>query len=195
MRKKILYPLSLFAAIFLCSCQGQPFTEEDFTSKLFPNGVWDLIIQLGAFVILIIIVFFLGYKPLKKMLKKREDYVQGQLDEAEKAKKLIAEAKVLAEQEIARGKQEAASIIEAAKHQADAEALLIINEAKAQASQRRLAADEEIRLAQEASKLEIREQIIDVALQASSQVLGRQVQGEDESRLIGDLIDSLNGGK
>ena len=195
MRKKILYPLSLFAAIFLCSCEGQPFTEEDFTSKLFPNGVWDLIIQLGAFVILIIIVFFLGYRPLKNMLKKRQDYVQGQLDEAEKAKKLIAEAKVLAEQEIARGKQEAAAIIEEAKHQADAEALSIINEAKAQASERRLAADEEIRLAQEASKLEIREQIIDVALQASSQVLGRQVLGDDESRLIGDLIDSLNGGK
>ena len=195
MRKKILYPLSLFAAIFLCSCEGQPFTEEDFTSKLFPNGVWDLIIQLGAFVILIIIVFFLGYRPLKNMLKKRQDYVQGQLDEAEKAKKLIAEAKVLAEQEIARGKQEAAAIIEEAKHQADAEALSIINEAKAQASERRLAADEEIRLAQEASKLEIREQIIDIALQASSQVLGRQVQGDDESRLIGDLIDSLNGGK
>ena len=195
MRKKILYPLSLFAAIFLCSCEGQPFTEEDFTSKLFPNGVWDLIIQLGAFVILIIIVFFLGYRPLKNMLKKRQDYVQGQLDEAEKAKKLIAEAKVLAEQEIARGKQEAAAIIEEAKHQADAEALSIINEAKAKASERRLAADEEIRLAQEASKLEIREQIIDVALQASSQVLGRQVQGDDESRLIGDLIDSLNGGK
>lgn len=195
MRRKVYYPLSLFAAIFLCSCQGQPFTEEDFTSKLFPNGVWDLIIQLGAFVILILIVFFLGYKPLKKMLKKRHDYVQGQLDEAENAKKLIAEAQKLSEQEIARGKSEAAAIIEAAKHQAEAEATLIINEAKAQASERRLAADEGIRLAQEASKAEIREQIIDVALQASSQVLGRQVQDEDESRLIGDLIDSLNGGK
>lgn len=195
MRRKAFYPLSLFAAIFLCSCQGQPFTEEDFTSKLFPNGVWDLIIQLGAFVILILIVFFLGYKPLKKMLKKRQDYVQGQLDEAENAKKLIAEAQKLSEQEIARGKLEAAAIIEEAKHQAEAEATLIINEAKTQASERRLAADEEIRLAQEASKAEIREQIIDVALQASSQVLGRQVQDEDESRLIGDLIDSLNGGK
>lgn len=195
MRRKVFYPFSLFAAIFLCSCQGQPFTEEDFTSKLFPNGVWDLIIQLVAFVILILIVFFLGYKPLKKMLKKRQDYVQGQLDEAENAKKLIAEAQKLSEQEIARGKLEAAAIIEEAKHQAEAEATLIINEAKTQASERRLAADEEIRLAQEASKAEIREQIIDVALQASSQVLGRQVQDEDESRLIGDLIDSLNGGK
>ena len=194
-RKSSFIALSLFAVFSLCACQGQPFTENDFNQKLFPNGVWDLIIQLAAFVILLVIVFFLGYKPLKKMLDKRTDYVQSQLDEAEKAKKLVQEASLLAEQEIARGKLEASQIIETAKAQAIVEANRIIAEAKEAASAKRLAADEEIRLAQEASKQEIRKEIIDVALQASSQVLGRQVNDADESRLIGDLIDSLNGGE
>ena len=45
-----------------------PFTDSDFINKLFPNGLWDLIIQLLAFVVLLLIVFFLGYKPVKKMV-------------------------------------------------------------------------------------------------------------------------------
>ena len=196
MKRKISFiALSLFAAASLSACQGEPFTADDFNNKIFPNGVWDLIIQLSAFAILLAIVFFLGYKPLKKMLDQRRDYVQGQLDEAEKAKKLVSEASILAEQEVARGKAEASQIIETAKAEAETTASMIVAEARAQASARRLAADQEIRLAQEASKQEIRQEIIDVALQASSQVLGRQVNDDDESRLIGDLIDSLNGGE
>lgn len=187
--------LSLFAASLLSSCQGEPFKADDFINKLFPNGLWDLIIQLGAFVVLLVVVFFLGYKPLKKMLDSRREYVQGQLDEAEKAKKVIADAGILAQQEIDKGKQEAQAIITQAKSQAETEAAAIVNDAKAQASARRLAADEEIRLAQEASKQEIRNEIIDVALQASSQVLKRNVDDADNQRMVDDLLDSLEGGK
>ena len=187
--------LSLFAASLLSSCQGQPFNADDFINKLFPNGPWDLIIQLGAFIVLILIVFFLGYKPLKKMLDNRKKYVQDQLDEAEKAKKVIADAGVLAQQEIDKGKQEAQAIIAQAKSQAEAEAANIVNDAKQEASAKRQSADEEIRLAREASKQEIRNEIIDVALQASSHVLKRNVDDSDNQRMVDDLLDSLEGGK
>ena len=196
MKRRSLFIVALtFSAGLLSSCQGSPFSESDFNSKLFPYGVWDLVIQLAAFVILLVMVFFLGYKPLKKMLDRRKSYVQGQLDEAEKAKKYVSEAEVLAKQEIQKGKEEATVIIAEAKAQANAEATAIINEAKAQASTRRLAADEEIRLAQEASKQEIRQEIIDVAMQASSHVLGREVNSEDDQRMIDELLQSLDGGK
>ncbi len=196
MRKHSFFiTLSTIAVVFLSSCQGQPFTEEDFNKKLFPNGFWDLIIQLTAFVILLLIVFFLGYKPLKRMLEKRRQYVETQLSEAEQAKIYVQEATVLAEQEVAKGKVEAANIIAEAKTQAEAEAAAIIQEARDEAAARRVAADEEIRLAQEASKQEIREQIIDVALQASQAVLGRNVETPDNQRMIDELIDELDGGK
>ena len=194
-RRNRIIILSLFAASLLSSCQGQPFTDNDFITKLFPNGLWDLIIQLAAFILLLLIVFFLGYKPLKKMLDQRREYVQGQLDEAEKAKKTIADADILAKQEVEKGKQEAQAIIDEAKSQARKEAHEIVNQAKAEASAKRLAADEEIRLAQEASKQEIRQEIIDVALQASSQVLKRNVDDKDNRRMVDELLDSLEGGK
>lgn len=194
-RRNLTITITLFAAVLLSSCQGQPFSESDFNNKLFPNGLWDLIIQLAAFVILLILVFLLGYKPLKKMLDKRKEYVQNQLDEAEKAKKTISNASLLAQQEIDKGKQEASAIIQEAKTQASVEAASIINEAKEQASAKRRAADEEIKLAQEASKQEIRQEIIDVALQASSQILARNVDDKDNQRMVDELLSSLDGGK
>ena len=194
-RRNLTISITLFAAVLLSSCQGQPFSESDFNNKLFPNGLWDLIIQLAAFVILLILVFLLGYKPLKKMLDKRKEYVQNQLDEAEKAKKTISDASLLAQQEIDKGKQEASAIIQEAKAQASVEAASIINEAKEQASAKRRAADEEIKLAQEASKQEIRQEIIDVALQASSQILARNVDDKDNQRMVDELLSSLDGGK
>ena len=194
-RRNLTISITLFAAVLLSSCQGQPFSESDFNNKLFPNGLWDLIIQLAAFVILLILVFLLGYKPLKKMLDKRKEYVQSQLDEAEKAKKTISDASLLAQQEIDKGKQEASTIIQEAKAQASVEAASIINEAKEQASAKRRAADEEIKLAQEASKQEIRQEIIDVALQASSQILARNVDDKDNQRMVDELLSSLDGGK
>ena len=194
-RRNLTISITLFAAVLLSSCQGQPFSESDFNNKLFPNGLWDLIIQLAAFVILLILVFLLGYKPLKKMLDKRKEYVQNQLDEAEKAKKTISDASLLAQQEIDKGKQEASTIIQEAKAQASVEAASIINEAKEQASAKRRAADEEIKLAQEASKQEIRQEIIDVALQASSQILARNVDDKDNQRMVDELLSSLDGGK
>jgi len=187
--------LSLVSACFLSSCNGSPFSESDFVNKLFPNGPWDLIIQLGAFLVLIAIVFFLGYKPIKKMLTTRKEYVQKQLDDAEAAKKTVADAALVANQEIEKGKEEALSIINEAKIQADKEATSIIAKAKEEASLRRIKADEEIRQAQEASKQQMRDEIIDVALQASSQVLKRNVDDKDNQRLVDELLDSLNGGK
>ena len=188
--------LCVLAVGLLSSCQGQPFVDEDFNKKLFPNGPWDLIIQLAAFVILLLIVFFLGYKPLKKMLSARKEYVEKQLQEAEEAKKIVKEANTLASQEIEKGKEEAKRIIESAKAQANAEAEAIVATAKAEASDRRKAADEEIRIAKENSKQEIRKEIIDVALAASSTILGREVEAKDDDKMLQDLISSLEeGGK
>ena len=72
--------------------QNVPFTDEDFTRKLFPNGIWDLVIQLAAFVVLLVVVFFIAYKPVKKMVAKRREYVASQIASAEEANRVAQAA-------------------------------------------------------------------------------------------------------
>ena len=188
----------IFLGIFLKNegtIPASPFDTDEFVAKIFPNGLWDFVIQLCAFVILILIVFFVAYKPVKKAMKTRGDAIENDLSVA-KAKRLEAEAAASKKEEtIAEGKEEANRIIADAKLEAEAKGKAILSEANLQASLARKRADEEIALAKEKSRQDAKKEIVDVAMAASSRVLGRSVNEEDNARLVEDFIEEVNGGQ
>ncbi len=200
-RKAILaFPL-LLSVFSLCSCQENPFGQDtqaatnSFTSKIFPNGIWDFVIQLIAFVILLLIVFFLAYKPVKKMLRKRKEEFTKMVEDTEANQAIARHAAENADLVIEEGKQEAGAIIAEARKQAEEEKQAILKQAEEEALQMRKRAEVEIEEAKEASKAEMREQIIDVAMLASEKVLGREVDHQDNDRLVADFLDSMNAGE
>lgn len=188
-KRSLLWFLPL--ALGLTSCQGEPFTSEDFISKLFPNGYWDFLIQLLAFVVLILAVFFIGYKPVKRMLEKRREAVHSMIEDAKANQKVAREAALQKDETIARGKEEANAIILEAKKQAQAEAALILSKAEEEAALKRKKADEDIASAKERSKREIHDEIIDVALSASAKVLGREVTSKDNEELLREFLTDV----
>lgn len=189
--RRTLWILLPVLAAALSSCQGSPFQDSDFTSKIFPNGYWDFLVQLIAFVLLLLIVFFLGFKPLRKMMKKRQDAVNAMIEDAKENQAIAKKAALEKDQTIDEGKKEAERIVYSAKKNAEFEASRIIAEAKEEAVARRKKADQDIESAKEASKEEVRQQIIDVAMLASEQVLGREVTSEDNERLVDEFVSSL----
>ena len=71
--------------------------------KLVPDW-FSLVIQLSSFIILLLVVFFVAYKPVKKMLQKRADFIQEEIEQAQKshaeaveqtkeAKKILSDSK------------------------------------------------------------------------------------------------------
>ena len=192
-RKTLWILLPLFAAV-LSSCQGTPFTEQDFIDKIFPNGYWDFLIQLIAFILLLIIVFFLGYKPIRKMLKKRQDAVDAMIEETRQNQIIAEKAAKASDQTIQEGKEEAERILNQARQQAEFEREKVLRETAREVEARKKKADEDILAAQEASKEEVRRQIVDVAMLASETLLQREVNTEDNKRLVEDFVDDLNGG-
>ena len=191
-KKRFLWILLPVAAL-LSSCQGSPFSDEDITAKIFPNGYWDFLIQLIAFVILLLIVFFLGYKPLKKMMAARHDKIQAMIQDAEENQRVAHNAAMAAEETIEEGRQEAERILESARAQAKAEGKAIIAAAEEEAASKRRKAQEDIAAAEEASRARVREEIIDVAMLASETLLGREVNSEDNARLVETFVDSISG--
>ncbi len=173
----------------------QPFSSDDFINKLFPNGPWDIVIQLIAFVVLILIVFFIGYKPVKKMVAKRKAHIASEIAEAEEAKKVALDAAAKASSVIEDGKKEAASIVEAARAEGEAERAKILSLAEEEAAAKKKQADIDIALAKEKSRQEVRDEIVDVALLASQAVLGREVNEEDGKRLVASFVEDLEEGR
>lgn len=192
-KKVITLALLLLPVALLSSCSGQPFSDQDFIAKLFPNGYWDFLIQLIAFVLLILIVFFLGYKPVKKMLKARRDAIDKMIEDAKEDKATAHKAALAVDQTIAEGKEEAARIVAEAKAQAEFQARQIIDAANAEAMAKRQRADEDIEAAKRASIESTRKEMVDVAMLASAKLLGREVNDKDNERLVRSFVEDVTG--
>lgn len=182
-------PLILLVTV-LASCDGA-ISKDDFITKLFPN-VWDALATFLAFVILLLVAFYFGYKPVKKLIKKRGDYVEGKIKEADDKEKQASEKLLEAEAKVKQSNVEAMAIVEKAKEDALVEKERIALEAKKAREEEVKKAKEEIAQEIEASKDEVHKEIVSVALDASKKVLSREVNSKDNEKLIDDFIKDLD---
>ena len=190
--KRFTYILLPILAVMLTSCQGTPFTDSDFTSKIFPNGYWDFIIQIGAFVVLLIAVFFLGYKPIKKMVNKRQDYVANEIREA-KEKNLQAEENLTQSKEtVLANRRLASEIIDNAKIEAENQKQEILKSAEDEVLEMKKRAERDIKQSEEDAKEAIRQKMVEIALDASSEILKRNVNDEDNEKLVDEFIKEID---
>lgn len=167
-----------------------PFTAKDFLDKLFPN-FWSFLINFLALIVLFVAVYFLAYKPVKKYLSARQDYVEHNLRDSERAKALNESKVAEGDQIIAGAKSQATMIVVKAKTDATASGQAIIASAEKEASERQKAADEAIKQEEEKSRRAIHDEIVNVALDASKQVLGREVNTEDNAKLVSSFADDV----
>lgn len=194
MKKRIFKNISIFGIIlfslsFLTSCE--PIKGEQIIEKLFPN-VWALIAQLISFLILVIGMIFLVYKPVKKYLTKRREILDNEVKETEENKSKALNNVLTSEKEIASSKQKAKTIINNAEISASKKRDEIIENAKIEAKDiikdANIAADK----IKEDAKLELKNQIVDTALKASKKVLEREVSEKDNEKIIDDFISQLD---
>lgn len=184
----ILSILSLFA---LTGCNPFPGGSEEFTSRISFN-VWDFLATFLAFVVLILVVFFFGYKPIKAYIKKRSDYVEGKIKTAEEREKNSQSLIDEANKNVLESKKEASLIVEKAKEDALKQKTLILEKAKEEAEIEKQKAAEEIAQEIESSKDDIHREIVSVAMDASKKIIGREINDEDNKRLVDEFVKDLN---
>ena len=186
--------LVLALSTFMVSGCADAIKKNDFLDKLFPNP-WDALAVFLAFIILLLAVFYFAYKPVKKLLKQRGDYVEGKIKTAEEREKESEKLLASANENVKASRKEAMEIVEKAKEDANKERQAILDKAKEEKAQEIKRTKEEIAQEIEASKDEIHREIVSVAIDASSKVLEREVKKEDNEKLIDSFIDDLKESK
>jgi len=182
--------LSRVAQLAVIIGEDTPITNEDVLKKLFPNG-WSFLINFLALIVLFVVVYFIAYKPVKRNIQARKDYIEHNLRDSEKAKAINERKAAESDALIADARVEGVAIVEKAKADASLAAKAIGDEAKEEAARKKRDADLAIVQAEEASKDKIRQEIVEVALQASEQVLGREVSKEDNAKLVDEFVDKV----
>ena len=190
-RRKLIF---LLPALFLLTgCKeaiSNNLNAEAFTSKLIPN--WpSLIAQVGALVVLILVVIIFGYKPIKKIIKKRQDYIESQIKDAEQSKATWQENELKSKETVLASNRTAADIVAEAKANAEIERNKILEQTAQDVERMKKDAENDIARMELEAQEQIRKEIVNVALDASKELLGREVNSEDNNRLLEEFIEDI----
>ena len=168
-----------------------PLKEEDFLNKLIPNWT-SFVAQVIALALVIVIVLLIGYKPVKKMMRKRQEYIESNIQQAE-VSRLEAERDAKQAQEmILASKKEASQIINQAEDDAKKRKAELIEETNVEISKMKKDAEEDIVRSRQEALDEIHDEIVSVALSATSEVLKREVNEKDNARIVDDFIKDMD---
>ena len=191
MKKKLsILIVSLLSLVTLSSCDGKPLTQEDFVNKMF--GSWQsLVIQLTSTLILFVIVGIFVFKPVRKILQTRQDYVVSQVKDAEAYKEDAKNKQQQADERIASLNDQAKEIID----EANKNAAIIKDNASKEMDEETIHQKEllakEIEQEKVKAKEEIRKEIVNVALDASKAILEREVTKSDNDKIVDDFIKEV----
>ena len=190
-RRKLIF---LLPALFLLTgCKeaiSNNLNAEAFTSKLIPN--WpSLIAQVGALVVLILVVIIFGYKPIKKIIKKRQDYIESQIKDAEQSKATWQENELKSKETVLASNRTAADIVAEAKANAEIERNKILEQTAQDVERMKKDAENDIARMEAEAQEQIKKEIVNVALDASKELLGREVSSKDNNRLLEEFIEDI----
>lgn len=166
-------------------------TIRTITEKLVPN-LLSFVIQFLSFLVMLVAFFVLAYKPVKRILQKRADFIQKEIDDAKENQRLAASKVEEASAILANSRLQASTIIKQAEQQSFVRAETIVEEAKVEAQNLLTQAQDEIVLAKEEALESIRAEMVNVALAASKEILKREISEVDNTRLAEDFVNRLN---
>src|SRR6185295_14621914 len=149
--------------------------------------IWTVII----FVILLGILYRLGYPSLVKMVEERERGIQKQLEDAQKAN---AEAQRLLEEhkkQIAAARNEAQDILAKAKTISQKERETLLAKAREEYDALLTRARKDIDAEKEKAILALRREAVELSIAAASRVIEANLDTDANRKLVADFLDSL----
>ncbi len=178
-----------YIGIFVLSNLEDLFS--DIGGKLIPN-VFSFVVQICSLLVLILVVFFVAYKPVKKMLKKRADYIENNILDSQKDKAIAKQNLEQSNEAILSSKKEASRIISDANKKALNERKILEEETKLGLLRLKQEAETDIEKSKEQSLEDIRREMISVAMVTSKEILKREINEKDNAKLAEDFIEKLN---
>lgn len=150
-----------------------------------------MLFQLGAFIILVLLVSKFASKPIITMMQKRQDHIKNEIKSAEENRKeaegFLQQQKEILEQT----RLEAKEMIERAKRQKEKEAEEIISQARNQAEQLVENAANQINLEKEKALAELRDQVGVLSIRLTSKLLEKEVQVDEQSKLVDRYLEEV----
>lgn len=154
-------------------------------------NIWHIVISLANLVILFLILKKLLFKPVKKIVDKRQKELEAEYCKAEKTQAEVDAIKAEWEGKMATAEAEADKIISDAVERADSRNEVMLYESREKADQIIRKAKADIERERKDARETIKKEIVDVSQALSEQIIGREINMDDHRDLIDRAIDRI----
>ena len=154
-------------------------------------NIWHIVISLANLVILFLILKKLLFKPVKKIVDKRQKEIETEYKKAEKTQAEADAIKAEWEGKMATAEAEADKIISDAVERADSRNEVMLYESREKADQIIRKAKADIERERKDARETIKKEIVDVSQTLSEQIIGREINMDDHRDLIDRAIDRI----
>ena len=182
----LLAILCVCAAAFGAEAQAGDEGLSPFSGS-FADAVWTVI----AFVVLLVVLWKLAWKPILAALNARQEHIEKQISDAEETRKeagqVLAEYKAKLENAENEGKQ----IITTHVKRAQQEAKEVIAKAEEKMEAMKLKLEADIERARNEAKAELFNDAGEMVLRLGQEILGRTINNEDNQKLISEAVEQL----
>ena len=157
-------------------------------------NLWQILISLVNLFLLFLIIKKFLFKPVKKVLDKRQSELDAQYAEAEKAEQQANENRMMWEQKLAQADAGADAILQSATDNAKSRSDKMIAEARERAEGIIRNAQNEAELERKKAEDGIKKEIVEVSGVLTEKMLEREINTEDHRALIDSFIEKIGDG-
>jgi F-type H+-transporting ATPase subunit b len=148
-----------------------------------------LISQIINFGLLAVLLYFVAYKPILRMIDERSARIKQGLDDAEQASRRAAEMEKEFEQRLAEARKEGQEIVAQATQMSEKARQEILATAREEARAQVEKAKEEISRERDLAMAELRQQVADLSLSISEKVIGESLDQQRQRDLIAEFLE------
>ena len=162
-------------------------------SDIISVNLWQIVVSLLNLLIIFLILKRFLFKPVKKILKSRQDAVDERYAQAENAINDAEAKQAELTKRLDAAQAEADNIIKDATMTAERRREKIENEARENAESIIRQAKNEAELEKKKAESEIKEQIVVVSTALTEKLIEREINEEDHHKLIDSVISEMEG--
>ncbi|HOP57547.1 MAG TPA: F0F1 ATP synthase subunit B [Bacillota bacterium] len=149
----------------------------------------DLLIQLGATVVLVLIVRFFLWDKISAFIEKRKQFMANEIENAKKENETAKELRAKTESDYTDLKKRSEDIISQAKAKGEKEQTEMIESAKKEAARIKDVSQKEIEAAKEKARQEMKDEVIELAGLMAGKIIGEAV---DTDKYVNDAIREID---
>jgi F-type H+-transporting ATPase subunit b len=147
-----------------------------------------LISQIVNFTLLAVLLYFVAYKPILRMLDERSERIKKGLEDAETASRQAAQMEQEFERRLSEARRQGQEIVAQATRMSEKTRQELLAQARQEANAQIEKAKEEIARERELAMSELRQQVADLSLAIAQKVIGAALDEHRHRQLVADFL-------